>query len=537
MGALRAIMGNRDLVRLEAAWGWVSLVRWALAILVGLYAYDVAGSTGVGVAALARMAPASLLAPRLSVLVDRHSRRLVLIWSLVARVGLAAVMAWAVWVEAPLGVVLVAAGGYGLAECLQRPAQAALLGVHARNPSQLAAANSIWSMLDNLGFVVGSLMVGGLAALAGTRTAFLVCVVPLLLACVAAARLTADVPPPPLDDEDDHPQARTGRAAVLGDRRLVLLLVVLAVDMFVQAVLDVLIVVAALDLLDMGDEGAGWLSAAWGIGGVLGGAVAAMLARGRLRVALVGGLLLAGLPLVALAGWPEQLVALLVMAAIGLGLGAVEVALLTLTQRLVPADLLGRVYGVQETVTSVAMAVGSVAAAGLVALTGVTGALFAVAGLLPLMALVVLARGRDLDDGAETDEALVEVLRSVPAFSALPMATVETLAQRVGRAEAAADEVVVRQGEPGSTFYVIAEGSVEVTEDGVFKRVEHAGDCFGEIALLHQVPRTATVRAVEPTRLLVLEQEEFLAAVGAHPRTRHVLRELASERLRSPRPT
>jgi len=354
---------------------------------------------------------------------------------------------------------------------------------------------------------------------------------------VSAVRLTADVPPPPLDDEGEDERGDTGRAAVVGDPRLLLLVAVLGVDMFVQAVLDVLIVVAALGLLEMGDEGAGWLSAAWGVGGVLGGAAAAVLARGRLPAALVSGLFLAGLPLVALGLWPDRFVALLVMVAIGAGLGAVEVAQLTLAQRLVPADLLGRVFGVQETVTAVAMALGSVTAAGLVALTGVTGALFVVAGLLPVMGLVVIGLARDLGGGAEADERLVEILRAVPAFAGLPMATVETLAQRITQEEVAADQVVVRQGEPGSTFYAIAEGAVEVTQDGVFKRFERAGECFGEIALLHRIPRTATVRTVEPTRLLVLEQEEFLAAVGAHPRTRHVLRELASERLSSPRPT
>lgn len=535
MKALRAVLANRDLVLLESAWASVSLVRWAQGILVALYAYAEAGATGVGVAALVRMLPATLLAPRLSVLADHHSRRLVLLASLVARTVLAAALTGVVWMDAPLAAVLTAAAAYGVADCLQRPTQAALLGVHARTPGELAAANSLWSMLDNLGFVVGAVLVGVLLTIGGPSGGFFACLLPLLVAVAAAAHLTPDVPPPPLPQEVGQDRPWEGGATIARDPQLRLLVGILGADMFVQAMLDVLLVIAALALLDMGEQGAGWLSTAWGIGGVVGGAVAAfLLARRRLAAGLIAGPVVSGLPLVAVGLFPDAALALVAMALVGLGFGMLEVMLLTLTQRLVAADMLGRVYGMQETVTAIAMALGSVAAAGIVGLAGAAGALIVVGALLPLLAISVRRRIRLLGRGDDIPEEVFRRLRSVPAFSTLPMVTVENLALRAKEQHVDAARDVVRQGEPGSAFYVIADGTVRVTEDGELRRLEHEGDFFGEIALMHRIPRTATVTAMVPTRLLVIDQDEFLAAVGAHPRTQHVLQEVASDRLSSP---
>lgn len=535
MKTLQAVLANRELALVQVVWGCVSLVRWALAILIALYAYREAGATGVGVAALVRMIPAAVLVPRLSALADHRSRRRVLVASLLVRVLVAAVLVAMVWVEVSLAVLLVAAAAYGIADALQKPVQAALLGLHARNPTQLAAANTLWSILDNLGFVVGALLVGVLVAVAGLEYGFLACVVPLVAAAATATLLTADEPLARLADADRRAESRAGVRAIAADGQLRLLVGILAADMFVQAIVDVLLVVAALDLLDMGPEGAGWLSTAWGIGGVVGGAVAVMvLARRHLAAGLVAGLLLGGLPVSAIGLWPDQALALAMMVLLGVGFGILEVALLTLTQRLVAADLLGRVYGVQETVIIVAMAAGSVVAAGLVEIAGPGGSLVITGAVLPVLTIVLLRWVRRLDGGAAAPQDVFETLRSVSVFSTLPVGTVETLARQAGRERFDADHDVIRQGEPGSTFYVICDGAVRVTENGTFRREERAGEFFGEIALLHRIPRTATVRTIEPTTVLVIDQEGFLAAVGAHPRTQQVLQDVMSVRLTAP---
>jgi len=534
---IRTVAANRDLARLEIVWACVCLVRWALAILVALYAYREAGVTGVGVSALVRMVPAAVFAPRLSMLADHRSRRRVLLASLLLRFGCGVGLAAVVLADGPLPALLALAAAYGVADSLQKPAQAALLGVHATNPTELAAATTWWSILDNAGFVVGSLIVGAVVGLAGIGEAFSVCVLPLLVATLVAWRLSPDKPPPPLPGVGRTERAMAGVVAVVRDTQLQLLVAILVAGMFVQAMVDVLLVVAALGLLVMGPEGAGWLSAAWGIGGMAGGATAALLlARRRLAWGLTVGLLLGGLPLVAVAVWPEQAVALVLLAVLGVGFGIIEVALLTLTQRLVASDVLGRVYGVQETLVAIAMALGSVAAAGLVGLAGQAGALAVTGAVLPLLAVLLLRGVRRLDEGQLAPEGVFELLRAVPAFASLPVATVENLARRARFEEFDAGHDVVRQGDPGETFYVILAGTVRVTEDGVVVRTQRDGDFFGEIALLHEVPRTATVHAVERTTLLALDQDEFLAAVGAHPRTRHELHAIASFRLADAEP-
>ena len=87
------------------------------------------------------------------------------------------------------------------------------------------------------------------------------------------------------------------------------------------------------------------------------------------------------------------------------------------------------------------------------------------------------------------------------------------------------------QGEVGDSFLVIADGEVDVQVDGAFRRSQQAGDFFGEIALLRDVPRTASVSAVSPVSLPVIGREEFLAAVGGHPRSAHAAEKVALERL------
>jgi CRP-like cAMP-binding protein len=89
----------------------------------------------------------------------------------------------------------------------------------------------------------------------------------------------------------------------------------------------------------------------------------------------------------------------------------------------------------------------------------------------------------------------------------------------------------MRKGEPGNRFYVIADGEVEVTRDGRPVARLGPGAYFGEIALLRDVPRTATVTATTPTTLLVLERADFLEAVTGHPVAREAADVTIRERL------
>jgi MFS family permease len=283
--------------------------------------------------------------------------------------------------------------------------------------------------------------------------------------------------------------------------------------------LDVLTVVLAYGILSMGPAGPGVLSAAVGVGGLVGAAATmTLIGRPRLAPAFFVGVVAIGVPiaLVAFATGPAAAVALLGVA--GIGKSFFDVASRTLLQRTVDDDVLARVFGVQEGLAMAALAVGSVAAPILVAALGVN-ATFLIAGLtLPVVALIVVGRIRRVDrDAAVADPADVALLRATPIFGPLGLIGLERVARNLTPIEVPSGGVVIREGEPGDRFYVIASGGVEVSRQGERIATLGPGDFVGEIALLRNVPRTATVVATEPTSLRALEQANFLAAVTGTP--------------------
>ena len=310
-----------------------------------------------------------------------------------------------------------------------------------------------------------------------------------------------------------------------------------AVDSLIQGIFDVLVVIAAIELLGLGESGEGWLNAAWGLGGVLGAVAAlALLGRGRLASGVTAGMAVAGLALVAMGAWPEAAAAIALLVVAGVGFALLDTALLTLTQRLAADDVLGRVFGVEETIEVVTMALGSIVAAALVGLLGVEGAIVAAGAVLPVVALLTARRLASSEAGAPVPERTFELVRSLPLFAPLPIALQENIALRLGERSYGPGEPIVTQGEVGDTFFVIADGEVEVQIDGAVRRSQHAGEFFGEIALLRDVPRTASVSAVGPVTVLVIDREEFITGVGGHPRSAHAAETAVRDRLDGDRP-
>ena len=215
----------------------------------------------------------------------------------------------------------------------------------------------------------------------------------------------------------------------------------------------------------------------------------------------------------------------------GVGFALVDAALLTLQQRLASDDVLARVFGVEETLEVAVLALGSVVAAVLVGLLGVEGAVIAAGALLPLVALAIAPRLAGTVAGAQVPERAFALIRSLPVFAPLPIAMLETLALRIHERRFSAGDHIVTQGEVGEAFFVIAEGTVAVTVDDVPRRELAAGDSFGEIALLHDVPRTATVTAVDAVDTFVVDREQFLDSIGAHARSTVVAETVASARM------
>ena len=259
-------------------------------------------------------------------------------------------------------------------------------------------------------------------------------------------------------------------------------------------------------------------------------ALATLLDRGRLVVAVAGGSLLVGAATMLPGIFPEAPSAYLGWLLIGFGFVFVEVAAKTLMQRLGSDETLGRVIGSLESLRQAAMALGSIGAVVLVELLGVRGALIALGTLMPLFVVLCWTRLRAYEVGAPAAEGPFRLLRRNSIFAPLPLATLERLSHDLVPVDVPAGEDVIVQGEIGDRFFLVDEGEVEVFENGVFRRNEGPGESFGEIALLHDVPRTATVRTTVDTRLLALDRDQFMLAVTGHRRSHQLARAVSDDR-------
>jgi Cyclic nucleotide-binding domain len=294
---------------------------------------------------------------------------------------------------------------------------------------------------------------------------------------------------------------------------------------------DVLVVLVAIELLDLGNSGVGWLNSAWAVGGIVGGAAAiSLLARGRLAAGLAGGCLFVGVPLVLVAWVPEVPVAVAALLTLGVGYSLIETANLTLLQRLTSDDVLGRAFVVLESSYWLTTGLGAITAPLIVNLLGVRGALVAFGCSLPVIAARRWARLARLEAGAAIPERAFALLRHVPLFAPLSIAALENLSRRLAEVPVPAGEAVVREGEPGDRFYMIAAGEFDVTcTRGEFRPLCD-GDVFGEIALLRDVPRTATVTARTDAVVFALDRDAFLTAVNGHRYCAREVDTLAAER-------
>ncbi len=291
-------------------------------------------------------------------------------------------------------------------------------------------------------------------------------------------------------------------------------------------------VVVALELLDLGGAGVGWLNSAWGVGGLLGGAAAlSLLARGRLASGLAFGALLVGAPLAIIAALPELGISLAMLLVLGVGYALVEIAGSTLLQRLTSDEVLARAFAVVESSYWLTTGIGAITAPVLVSLLGPRGALLLLGACLPLLVAlrwVPLAR---LEAGAKVPERTFRLLRGLTVFAPLPLATLEDLSRRVTELEVHPGDVVIREGDAGDRFYVIADGLLDVRQGSASLAPIEGGDFFGEIALLRDVPRTATVTARTEGLLYALDREVFIAAITGHRYTSSAVESVVEGRL------
>jgi MFS family permease len=542
VAAFASVWKNANLRWLELAWAASIVGHYAFLIAVSVYAYGVGGEKAVGLVFLARLIPAALVAPFAGMLGDRYPRERVLLLTNVTRIALVSAAAVAVFADTGPWIVYGLAIAATIATTPFRSSQAAMTPSLSRTPEELTAANAVASGIESIAVFAGPALAGVLMAVASTGvvftvTASLIVVSALFLLLMSVER--TEQPKRELDASTIAAERLAGFTTLAKNASLRVMVLLLAVQTGMFGAVQVFIVVASLELLDLGDGGVGYLNAAIGVGAFV-GAVSALTLTGarRLSPAFLAGLVVTGLPLVAIGLWQEVLVALLAFAVIGVGNSYVDVAGLTLVQRAVPDEVLARVFGVIQMLFLASMGIGAAVAPALIAWLGVENAIIATGLLLPvLVALlgVTVARIDAKAPAPATDE--LRVLASVPIFAPLPGGSLEHLAARLVPLRVDPGTVIVREGDAGDRFYIVAEGELEVSQYGREISELDAGGYFGEIALLRDVPRTATVTAKTNAVLYALDRDDFLSAVTGHPQSAEAAETVMSARLAGPAST
>ncbi len=517
---MREIARSPALRRLQSAWAASITAEWLYLIGLAVYAYGVGGTAAVGLVAVVRMIPAAIAAPFISSVADRVRRERVLAVVEVLRACMLAGMGVAAWLDAPPVVVFVLASLVGISSSVYRPAHVALLPVLAPTLEALTAANVSTSTIEAFGTLVGPALAGVLLAVADDAIVFLITAALYVLAVILVSGIRTDPPPVPAHDaREAHPRsyALDGFRALRDEPHPRLLVTMFAAQTLVRGSLNVLIVVAAINLLDIGAPGVGYLTSAIGVGGLIGSVVTlSLVGRSRLAVPFGVGIVVWGLPIAVIGVWPTPPVAVLSLAVLGIGNSIVDVAGLTLLQRIVPQRVLAGVLGVLEGLTMAAVGIGALVAPLLTNSFGVSTALIATGLLLPLVVLLGLRGLRSLDARASAPGEGFALLRGVPFLAPLPLPTLEHLAAQLVPVAFEPGGCVMREGDPGDRFYVVREGELRVSAGGREVATVGPGGYVGEIALLRDVPRTATVTALGAASLFALEREEFLAAVTGH---------------------
>jgi MFS family permease len=530
--AVTRVFANRRVRNIQLAGMGSTLGAYAYAVALPVYAYHAGGARAVGLLFFARLGLAALAAPWLGVLADRWSRRRLMVAADLIRCGILGGMTAVASVGGSAYVVYVLAVTTTVVTGSYQPAQAALMPSLVETPEELTAANLVGNTVGSVGMFVGPALGGVLLVVSGPAAVFGLTAGFFFWSAAFVLQIPADAPPERAERLRLLPEITAGFSAVLRRPALRVVIGLTTAQTVVEGTLYVLLVVLALRIVHGGNAALGWLSTAMGVGSIVGAAVVAVIAaRRRLAGGFALGVLLWGAPLVAVAAVSSLAPALVLLALVGIGAILTEVNGITLVQRSAESEVLGRVFAVLESLILGAMAVGSVVADPLINWLGPRGALIATGAFLPVLLVPLWPALRRIDAEADVASEPLELLRAIEIFAQLPEPVLERLAAGATTLTVAPFQPVVSQGEAGSQFYVIAEGRASVEIDGAESRELGPGDYFGEIALLRDVPRTATVRAVEQLRLYAVERDDFIAAVTGHAPTLAAAESVVAARL------
>ncbi|MEA2631349.1 MAG: hypothetical protein QOE66_1568 [Chloroflexota bacterium] len=535
---VRAILHSPALRRVELAFFLFNAVEFGTWIAILLYAYAATGPASVGVVALVQLLPAGAVAPLASSFADRFRRDRVLFFGYLVQAAAFGATALAMAVAAPPVVVYAAAAAAASSLTVTRPTQGALLPGISRTPEELTAANGLSGTVEGVGLMLGPLAAAGILAFAEPMAVFAAGTLACLVAAALVGRLAGGASSMPARREPERSGVAEGDGLLAGIRAVArqgdtrLLVGILALRMLASGALDVVFVLLALETFHIGESGAGLLNAALGLGTVAGGALTfSLVGRQHLAPVLAAAALVWGIALAIIGTAAPVLLAIPLIIVGGVGYAACDMIGRTILQRVTPDRLLARVLGALEGIGLVSLAVGAVLVPVVVSIIGVQGTLVVVALILPVGIAFAWFGLASMDRTSLIPTRALELLRAVPLFAPLAPPQLESVARRGRWVTVEPGEILIREGETGDAYYVLESGELEFHQGETFlRRAAERGYGFGEIALLRDVPRTATVRAVMPSVLLTLGRADFLEVVTGHPQAHAAASRVVAER-------
>ncbi len=523
--SLSAVVANPGLRKVQLALAGSMIGDWAYATAVTVWAYGVGGVTAVGVWTAIRLGLMAVTAPFAATLVDRFPRKSVMIAADLARSMLVLAAAICLITDTPAAPIFILATLTSLMGTPFRCAQRALMPRLANTPEELTASNGASSTIESLAFFVGPALGALLISATSIEVVFLLNVVTfawsMALVMGISVRPLDRVPtvtPPDTEaveeEESFFVELTHGFRTIFSDRDLSIVVLMVAAQTVVAGASAVFLVVMAVEVLGIGAEGVGFLDSVLGVGAIVGGLIAiARAGRRRLATDMTTGVILWALPLLLVTAWPTPATVFAAVAFLGLANPLVDVNMDTIIQRLTPDEAMGRVFGAIEACLIGTMALGSFLMPVLLHYMSLRAAVGVIGLGVAAIAMPFLPRMRRLD-GRLTAPPGLELLRQIAIFAPLTPGTVEGLARHLVPMSVSAGTIVLEEGGQSDRFFVIESGLVEVTQNGAVLRREGPGEFFGEIGLLRDVRRTATITAVEDTILMALDRDEFLDAVN-----------------------
>jgi MFS family permease len=555
MGGLRVyreLLGNGPLIRLLTGEFISGIGDWLYIVAIFVVIYNESGDPAlVGAFGAIRLLPYVILSVPAGVIADRFDRRLVLLVSDLWRMSLMIVMAVLVLNHGSTLVIaalaILAAGG----SSFFYPAMGAYVPALARDERQLGPANSAWSSLQNVSFIIGPAIGGVVLALGDVATAFILnaasfVVIALILwrlppappvhhgsaptaepiPNAAAAAAVASEPVDSVDSvvpsTDPATTAQVEAGVHLQVRPLAGLTVVQLAGGFIGGGLQVITVILAIDVLNAGEAGNGYLNAAVGIGGLLGGFLAgALVLRRGMGVPLFIGAVVTGAGMIALGVFTSLVPALIAIGVLSGGTIIIDVITTTIFQRLVPDELRGRGTGIIMAVSTITAAIGAFVLPIYLTNAGPFTSLGSVGvATIVFTAIGLVLIGTAADRAPTPYEATIARVIKLPLFAGVPGSRVVRATHKLVEVPVKAGDVVIEQGAVADRFYIVESGSFTVSQvpaaGGEPVVLRHLGqdEVFGELGLLNRAPRSATVRADSDGMLLALDRDDFLALVG-----------------------